>query len=100
MAEKGLIPPLLIFPEGATSNGDHLIEFKKGAFAGENSVQPFSIKYYSKNMHPGHDVMEMHSHFFLLSTTPYVTIHLKELPVFKPNEYYWKNHSQEGKQRW
>ena len=48
----------------------------------------------------GYDVMEMHSHFFLLATTPYVTIHIKELPVFKPNEYYWKNHSQEGKQRW
>jgi hypothetical protein len=37
-AEKGLIPPLVIWPEGATSNGRHLIKFKKGAFAGENSI--------------------------------------------------------------
>ena len=96
MAEKGLIPPLMIWPEGATSNGKHLIKFKKGAFAGENSIQPFSITYYSKNMHPGHDMMDMFPHFFLFSTTPYVTITVKELPVFRPNEYFWKNHSKDG----
>lgn len=97
MAEKGLIPPLVIWPEGATSNGNHLIQFKKGAFAGENSIQPFSLTYTARYMHPGHDMMELHSHFFLLSTTPGVFVTMKELPVFKPNDYFWKNFSVEGK---
>ena len=51
-------------------------------------------------MHPGHDVVDLHVHFLLLCSTPYSTIRMKELPVFQPNEYFWKNHSQEGKQRW
>ena len=32
--EKGNEWPLIIFPEGGTTNGSSLIEFKKGAFAG------------------------------------------------------------------
>lgn len=92
MAEKGMIPPLMIWPEGATTNGKHLIKFKKGAFAGENSIQPFSLTYNSSVIHPGHDIMELFSHFFLITACPGVTVVLKELPVFKPNEYFWKNY--------
>jgi len=30
---KGEVPPLMIFPEGCSTNGKSLIKFKKGAFA-------------------------------------------------------------------
>ena len=32
-AEKGDCPPILIFPEGATTNGEGLVHFYQGAFA-------------------------------------------------------------------
>jgi lysophosphatidylcholine acyltransferase / lyso-PAF acetyltransferase len=37
-AEQGKFPPLLIFPEGATTNGSCLLQFKKGAFLSLRSV--------------------------------------------------------------
>lgn len=42
-------PSILIFAEGCTTNGDYLIQFKKGPFHGLNSVQPFCYKYRSPN---------------------------------------------------
>ena len=27
-----------------------------------------------------------------LMLNPYITMHIKEYPVFKPNEYFWENH--------
>lgn len=42
--EKGR-PPLHVFPEGATTNGEYLLKFKKGPFSGFNSVQPVCYKY-------------------------------------------------------
>merc|ERR1712129_297734 len=37
--------PLLIFPEGKTTNGESLVEFKKGAFAAGVPVRPVLIVY-------------------------------------------------------
>jgi 1-acyl-sn-glycerol-3-phosphate acyltransferase len=36
--EQGLYPPLIIFPEGGTTNGTSIISFKKGAFASLRSI--------------------------------------------------------------
>ena len=41
LAEKGEAPPLLIFPEGGTSNGECLLAFKSGAFASLRPVKPY-----------------------------------------------------------
>ena len=34
--------------------------------------------------------------------SPFVTIHMKVFPTFKPNEYFWKHHwdSSSGEQQW
>merc|ERR1712232_652024 len=37
--------PLMLFPEGATSNGDDVREFKKGAFIPGQPVRPVVIAY-------------------------------------------------------
>ena len=34
----------------------------------------------------------MFAHFILITWNPYVTLHIKEYPVFTPNEYFWQNH--------
>jgi len=43
--------PLLLFPEGTTSNGDDLLPFNKGAFIPAKPVRPIVI-YYTGNWHP------------------------------------------------
>jgi lysophosphatidylcholine acyltransferase/lyso-PAF acetyltransferase len=41
LAEQGLKPAICIFPEGATTNGEYLLEFKRGAFLSLHSVKPY-----------------------------------------------------------
>ncbi|KAL0206770.1 hypothetical protein P9112_012481 [Eukaryota sp. TZLM1-RC] len=39
------LPPLIIFPEGGTSNGLFICKFQKGAFVSGQDVQPIMIRY-------------------------------------------------------
>eukprot|EP00930_Biecheleria_cincta_P034189 TRINITY_DN23640_c0_g1_i2.p1 TRINITY_DN23640_c0_g1~~TRINITY_DN23640_c0_g1_i2.p1 ORF type:complete len:609 (-),score=108.02 TRINITY_DN23640_c0_g1_i2:375-2168(-) len=43
--------PLLLFPEGTTSNGESLLEFKKGAFVPGVPVRP-AVLHYTGSWHP------------------------------------------------
>ena len=45
LIEKGVCPTLNIFPEGATTNAQSIIKFKKGAFVGLNAVRPVVYRY-------------------------------------------------------
>jgi lysophosphatidylcholine acyltransferase/lyso-PAF acetyltransferase len=49
LAEQGKTPPILIYPEGATTNGEALVYFNKGAFASLRPVQPIVLKYWTLN---------------------------------------------------
>lgn len=46
------LPPFVIFPEGTTTNGSHLIDFRYGAFYPLTAVQPITIKYNFKYFNP------------------------------------------------
>jgi len=37
--------PLAIYPEGGTTNGKYLIQFKRGAFTSLRAVKPIILKY-------------------------------------------------------
>ena len=41
-------------------------------------------------------------HFILQMSTPGYYLEVKEYPVFKPNEFFWKNHWSEnsGEEQW
>ena len=43
------MPPLIIYPEGGTTNGTSLLKFKRGAFMGLTSIKPVIFKYSSDN---------------------------------------------------
>jgi hypothetical protein len=53
-------------------------------------------------MNPAHDVLSIPGHFMFTFSNPYVNLHIKELPVFKPNEYFWKYYwnKDSGEERW
>ena len=91
MAERGEKPHFVIFPEGATTNGTSLIEFKKGAFAALRAVKPHFSKIKSlTNIKPVHGDSLALIHFFNILMGHGLTHYtLTELPVFKPNEYFW-----------
>ena len=94
--------PLLIFPEGATTNNKSVIEFKRGPFSGLYSVQPLGIKYWSLNGISTQNDTILLSHFYYCYLSMCTTIHLKIYPVFKPNDYFWDNHwnKDSGEQQW
>lgn len=45
LVEEGKMGPLLIFPEGTTTNGRALMKFKKGAFFAERPFHVYSVMY-------------------------------------------------------
>jgi 1-acyl-sn-glycerol-3-phosphate acyltransferase len=52
-AENGEVPPLVINPEGATTNGTHLIKFKRGAFMSLRRIKPLvSVPYSLTKVRP------------------------------------------------
>ena len=100
--------PLVIFPEGMTSNGKYILGFKPGAFIGEYSVRPLILKYRNVcegTIFPNVQVCQCSvSHYFCFFITncglPLHTIcNMSELPVFEPNEYFWKNYWEPNKDK-
>ncbi len=49
-------PPLLLFPEGTTQNGDFLLPFKTGAFLTGAPVQPVLLRYRWRRFSPAYEV--------------------------------------------
>jgi len=99
---KGERPPLIIYPEGATTNNECLIKFKRGPFGSGKSVQPVCLKYWSPNgISPQNDTFSA-LHFYFCYLSPFITCRMKIYPVFEPNQFFWDNHWDEasGEKQW
>lgn len=58
--------PLIVFPEGGTTNGRYLLKFKKGAFNAQKRIQPIILKYTVKGtLSPAYDIIEILPLFIL-----------------------------------
>lgn len=99
-AEEGREPPIAMFAEGCTTNGTSIIKFKKGAFGALRKVKPYVQTFWSlTGITPAHgDAISMLGFINVLVHCGISFNHIQELPVFEPNEYFWKNHWQEGKE--
>ena len=65
-----------------------MLNFKKGAFVGLHSIKPMTFKYFSK-IEVSHGMIPLIASIGFLFLNPYITMKIKECPVFKPNEYFW-----------
>ena len=96
----GIYSPLIIYPEGGTTNGRSLIQFKKGAFKGLRSIKPVIFNYISPFMDPENCVIHFLAQSLIYATVPWISLTIKELPTFEPNDYFFKNHQKEGEDKW
>jgi len=86
------MPPIVIYPEGGTTNGDSLLQFKKGAFAGLHSVQPIAMQYKTSMIQANALNLNIFAHFIVMMSMVGCVLKIKEYPVFKPNDYFFKHH--------
>eukprot|EP00884_Botryococcus_braunii_P016948 jgi/Botrbrau1/3937/Bobra.0365s0012.1 len=78
--------PLLLFPEGTTTNGRCLLPFKTGAFLAGAPVLPVIIKYDPTDpFSPAWESIDAFWHIFLLLANPIHLVSMTELPVYIPS---------------
>jgi len=79
-------PPVVVFPEGTTSNGKYLIKFHTGAFLAGAPVKPVLIKYTCKHFRPTWESISATKHIFRLLTQFSNYVEVTFLPLYTPNE--------------
>ena len=80
--------PMLLFPEGTTTNGRFLLPFRTGAFLAGVPVQPVVLKFRTarRGLNPSWETIPIARHLFYLMAQPLHAVTVLELPVYVPNE--------------
>ena len=93
--------PFMIYPEGTTSAGRHILRFKKGAFI---SLMPIKATILQANLSNSYHLScggcDVAMNFARSLTQLYVKAEYIELPIIIPNEYMYQNFSHLGKDKW
>lgn len=92
--------PLLLFPEGGTTNGRQLMKFRKGAFFSEKTVKPIFIKYLNSTLSVAFDTIEFLPLAILMLSWGCTTCNVTIMPDFKPNDHLFQKHADKGEERW
>ncbi len=95
------LAPLVIFPEGTTTSGRHLLRFKKGAFYHLLPIKPQFFTYDSNcipHIAIGARNIFFHTHELLALWKQ--KIFYTMLPVIKPTKFMFDNYSHLGKEKW
>ena len=99
--EGNILAPLLLFPEGTTTNGKYILKFKKGAFYNLLPIKPQLILLEDNpDFSVGIGVSSVELNYFRSLCYCGCKMYLCELPVIKPTEYMWKNYSDLGNEKW
>ena len=95
------IMPFMIFPEGTTSSGRHLLPFKRGAFYSLLPVKPnIILPNLNDEFHLGCGASNVGINYGRTLTNLYVKTEFIELPIMTPNDYMYNNFSSYGKEKW
>lgn len=86
----------LIFPEGTTTNGKYIANFKKGAFLSLLPLKPLMVIPYDGFL------CSTNRFFFFVRTiaTFKIKIQYAELPIIKPTNYMFEKYKHLGKEKW
>lgn len=76
--------PLLLFPEGTTSNGSCLLRFRTGVFAGGMPVYPVAVKYKYNRFSPAFESILAPVHALRMLAEPANHLSVKFLPRYCP----------------
>jgi lysophosphatidylcholine acyltransferase/lyso-PAF acetyltransferase len=99
--EGKAVLPLMIFPEGTTTSGRHILKFKKGAFYALLPIKPNIIHpNIIRNLHLGCGASDVNINYARTLTELYVQTEYIELPIMTPNEYMYTNFASYGKEKW
>ena len=93
--------PFCIFAEGTVTNGECLLPFKRGAFAGMRTVQPVFCKLSNSAVHLRTDTFDIPVLVVLLVCEIGLrrsTLHI--MPPFTPNDKMLEIHSDKGTEDW
>ena len=95
------VMPIMIFPEGTTTSGRHILKFKKGAFYSLLPIKPNIIHpNLLRNLHLGCGASNVNINYARTLTELYVQTEYIELPIMTPNEYMYNNFKSYGKEKW
>jgi len=75
---------ILVFPEGTTTNGSHLLPFRTGAFAAGLPVQPILLQYETSDFNPSWESIGFKTHLFCLLAQPFHRCTVTLLPPIQP----------------
>eukprot|EP01119_Soliformovum_irregulare_P024374 TRINITY_DN8723_c0_g1_i2.p1 TRINITY_DN8723_c0_g1~~TRINITY_DN8723_c0_g1_i2.p1 ORF type:complete len:201 (-),score=31.61 TRINITY_DN8723_c0_g1_i2:93-695(-) len=78
-------PPLLIFPEGTTTNGSSLIRFRTGAFIARQPIQPIVLRYKYNWVSPTWETIPFPLYIFQMLTQLTHRIDIDFLPLYTPS---------------
>jgi lysophosphatidylcholine acyltransferase/lyso-PAF acetyltransferase len=88
-AAAGSLPhsrPMLLFPEGTTTNGSYMLPFRTGAFLAGLPLQPVLVRYDTHTVSPAWETIAAARHIFLILCNPSHSVTCYELPVYVPSD--------------
>lgn len=95
------VMPFMIYPEGTTTSGRHILRFKKGAFY---SLLPIKATILHPNLSDKYHLAcggsDVGMNFVRSLSKLYVNAEYIELPIIAPNDYMYKNFAHLGKEKW
>lgn len=95
------LTPIVVFPEGTTTSGRHLLPFRKGAFASLLPLKPILVngnKYDA--FHHGCGSSDVFINWMRGLTKLYTVFDVKELPIMAPTQYMFDNYKLLEKEKW
>ncbi|KAL4464326.1 hypothetical protein ABPG72_017112 [Tetrahymena utriculariae] len=91
ISEGQNLPPILIFPEGTTTNSHYLLSFKKGAFESFLPIKLYAINYKYTKFNPTQDYMNLVDHALIMCSQLYNTMEVYEFDTYFPDHLNLKN---------